>query len=123
MKAIVITEDERLLNSCSQIAQKVGIDWTTEQHVADLLLRIQKMDFNLILFDCERFENDCLKWLEHVHALRPRIPIITTCTSLTREMGASMLDLGILHIAQKPINNEPLIDIIEKMKRQLLNTR
>ncbi|KAA3612309.1 MAG: hypothetical protein DWQ05_20135 [Calditrichaeota bacterium] len=120
VQAIVITNDEQVLTVCSQIAGKAEIDWSVERDMADLLLRLHNDDFKLILFDWEKYEDDCLKWLEHIHKLRPRIPIITTCPCISREKGACLMDLGIFYITQKPLSTFPLLEIIHNIKKKSL---
>lgn len=121
MNAIVISDDGQVYHSCEYISRIVGVDWRIEENIVDFLLALQQNSFDLILFDCEKFGDEALKWLQHVHQLRPRIPIITTCPCVTRQSGASLLATGILFLAEKPLDDQPLVEVIQKLKKGRLN--
>jgi DNA-binding NtrC family response regulator len=119
-RGLIFSKDKTIITLCEETCPVDGVVWCSQQNLADFFLELFDNDFQVILFDCNRLETDCLQWVSFVRKLRPRVPLITVSDQCGKDKGrgAKLLQEGVFYICQRPVSEEVLTKVLASAIKQ-----
>lgn len=114
---LIYSQEAQLITLCRSFAGVLGMVWKSENRIVDFLLDLQENDFQTILFDCDNLENECLKWVQFIRRLRPRIPLVVVSPQIDKEKGAKLHEQGVFYICQRPVHEEIMREVLQAAKK------
>ncbi len=94
------------------------MDMFIEQSMADFLLRLQKNDCTVAIFDCGPNGGECVNWVKLIRRQRPKIPLIVFCDDVSSSIGAKLYQEGIFYLGLRPIEPAEFLEVLKATVKQ-----
>ena len=78
----------------------------------DMLLELMERDYELLVYGLQPDDYNSLKILKILKKIRPKVPLIVISNESSSELGAKILQEGVVYFAVKPYNPEAIKSVI-----------
>ena len=111
---LLIEDDTSIAGSLKKELQAEGYDVAVEQRGDQGLARAEAGSFDVVITDLKMPGLSGLELVEHLHAARPKLPIILVTAFGTTETAIEATKLGAYDYLLKPFDMAELLDLVAK---------
>ena len=111
-KVLVVCRDKDCQDSLSKMMSDEVFDIHFLLGKEDMLLEIMERDYDLIVYGLEADDYSDLKIIKILKKVRPKVPVIVISSESSSELGAKILQEGVVYFAVKPYNPEAVKSVI-----------
>ena len=113
-RILLIEDDASIAGSLKKELQAEGYDVAVEQRGDQGLARAEAGSFDVVITDLKMPGLSGLELVEHLHAAKPKLPIILVTACGTTETAIEATKLGAYDYLLKPFDMAELLDLVAK---------
>jgi len=109
---ITLTKNFSNLELIKKVCSELHFSFNAINDFAEFVLKLEESDFDVILLDCNSESETCLKWLQVVNRLTPKIPTIIIAESSKKEIISKIYEEGVFYFYPPPLNYALLKEVL-----------
>ena len=99
---MIIDDDDIVRMLLQEICEEYGWTVVSVPSRADALVAVERHELDLVLLDFHLDDGDALGLLSHIHAVRPRTPIVVVTGESPEDLGVAIRQAGGAGVVGKP---------------------
>jgi len=111
-QVIILSQDLDFIEVCESLAAELKIENNIKYKLANFLLSLQENDYQVALLDCKHLDMESLKWVQVVHRIRPKIPLIIISDEVDQNTGGKVYEEGTFYLYIRPVVKSTLKKVL-----------
>ncbi len=111
-KILIACHDKQLLDTLFNFLSQLDIYVKCIRESADFLLEVLEKDYDVIIYDSDFSNIDCLKMVKLLRRIRPKFPLVVIVKELSLELGGKILEENVAYFTGKPVQLEVINEVI-----------
>jgi DNA-binding NtrC family response regulator len=111
-QSIIRNDDSEIISLCKDVVKEIGMKIVNKHDVEHFLLDLQETDYKVAIFDFRNMDVGCLKWVNVIRRIRPKIPLIIISDNVDQKTGGKVYEEGTFYLYILPVQKEVLRNIL-----------
>ena len=107
-RGIIKSEHVETVALFQKISEEMDMILTIEQKIANFLFDLFENGYQVAIIDFNQVESECLKWVQVIRRIRPKIPLIVLCDQVDFDLEARMHQEKIFYLGHRPVDKQIL---------------
>ncbi len=112
IELIILSKNSHHLNLVQSVCAELNFRATRMDDFPEFVLKLEETDFDVIVLDCNSIAETCLKWLQVVNRLRPKIPAVIIAEDKQKKIISKIYEEGVFYLYPPPLNRRLLKEVL-----------
>ncbi len=109
---IILSKNRVNLELVQQVCSELNFNVKSINDFAEFVLNLEESEFDVIILDCDSMSETCLKWLQVVKRLTPKVPAVIIADNSKKNVISKIYEEGVFYLYPPPLNYRLLKEVL-----------